>query len=252
MGKQPAFQFYPGDWTRDMDDYDLETEGAWIRIICRLWWAEKRGETTKPLKEWARILRKTEQKTLKIFQILIEKRIASGSILDNQNITIISRRMVRDEKLSLMRRQVGSLGGNPNLIKTKNILDNQTDNQKPTPSSSNLHTSSSTSKKTTIELPEGVKKETWDAFIEMRKIMKAPLSVYATKLIIANLIKLSNNNGDGMNLILEQSIANNWKGVFALKENYGTGTFGRTGTPVKKAGRAESDGKPYPVDHEFS
>lgn len=122
MGKNPAFQFYPGDWTRDMDDQDLEVEGAWIRIICRLWWSEKRGEATKPLKEWARILRKTEQKTMKIFQILFEKHIASGSILDNQSVTIISRRMVRDDQISQVRRISGSLGGNPILLKTENNL----------------------------------------------------------------------------------------------------------------------------------
>jgi hypothetical protein len=152
MGKNPAFQFYPSDWTRDMDDQDLEIEGAWIRIICRLWWSEKRGEATKTLKEWARILRKTDKKTMKIFQILFEKHIASGSLLDNQNITIISRRIVRDNEISQIRRASGVLGGNPKLIKTSNILDNQTVNQKPTPSSSSS-SSIKNNKKNIIGIP---------------------------------------------------------------------------------------------------
>ena len=142
MGKNPAFQFYPSDWTRDLDDQDIEVEGAWIRIICRLWWSEKRGEATKPLKEWARILRKTEQKTIKIFQILIEKHIADGSILDNQNVTIISRRMKRMVEISKLRYEVGLKGGNPALKKTENNLDNQSSNQNARSSSSS---SSSTS-----------------------------------------------------------------------------------------------------------
>lgn len=136
MGKQPAFQFYPGDWTRDLDDQDLEIEGAWIRIICRLWWSETKGEATKPLNEWARILRKTEQKTMKIFQILIEKHIADGSLLDNQNITIISRRMKRMVEISKLRYEVGLKGGNPSLLKTQNNLVNQTSNQNVRSSSS--------------------------------------------------------------------------------------------------------------------
>lgn len=136
MGKNPAFQFYPADWTRDLDDQDLEVEGAWIRIICRLWWSETRGEATKPLKEWARILRKTEQKTIKIFQILIEKHIADGSILDNQNITIMSRRMKRMVEISKIRYEVGLKGGNPALRKNENNLVNQTSNQNPRSSSS--------------------------------------------------------------------------------------------------------------------
>lgn len=132
MGKNPAFLFYPGDWTRDLDDQDLEVEGAWIRICCRLWWSDTRGQATKPIREWARILRKTEKKTTEILKILIEKGIASGSVLDNQNSTIISRRMVKDNEISKIRREVGKLGGNPNLKKSSTELLNQSDNQNPT------------------------------------------------------------------------------------------------------------------------
>lgn len=142
MGKDPSFQFYPSDWTRDLDDQPIEIEGAWIRICCRLWWSPTKGEATKTLQEWADVLRKTNKKTMKIFQILIEKGIASGSTLDNQNITIISRRMKRDWEIRQMRRVVGSLGGNPALKKNENNLDNQSANQKCPPSSS-----SSSSKK---------------------------------------------------------------------------------------------------------
>lgn len=136
MGKNPAFQFYPADWTRDLDDFDLEIEGAWIRIMCRLWWSPERGKMTKTLRDFARILRKTEKKTLKILQILIEKGVASGQILDNQNITIISRRMVKDDKISQIRKEVGKLGGNPGLKKIRSNLDNQSSNQNSQSSSS--------------------------------------------------------------------------------------------------------------------
>lgn len=140
MAKNPAFQFYPGDWTRDLDDQDLEIEGAWIRICCRLWWSDTPGEMTKTIKEWSRILRKTEKKTTKIFQILIEKGIASGSILDNQNITVISRRMVKDFRISQIRRASGRMGGNPDLKKNMKNLVKQSSNQNPTPSSSSSYT----------------------------------------------------------------------------------------------------------------
>ena len=45
------------------------------------------------------------------------------------------------------------------------------------------------------------------------------------------------------------AIRNDWAKIGG-KSN-GTGNIGRSGATVKKAGRAESDGKPYPVDHEF-
>ena len=136
MGKNPAFQFYPSDWTRDLDDQDLEVEGAWIRICCRLWWSQ--GKATKTLREWSNILRTHPNKTGVILKTLLTKSICGGEYLDNQNITIISRRMVKDIKLSEVRRAVGSMGGNPILKKIDVVLDNQTDNQNPTPSSSTL------------------------------------------------------------------------------------------------------------------
>jgi hypothetical protein len=141
MGKNPAFQFYPSDWTRDLDDQGLDIEGAWIRIICRLWWADEKGKATKSLREWSNILRTHPNKTGVILKTLLTKKICDGCFMDNQNITIISRRMVSDWKISQIRKAVGKLGGNPNLKKRDVVLLNQTDNQKSTPSSS-----SSTSK----------------------------------------------------------------------------------------------------------
>ena len=143
-GKAPSFQFYPGDWTRDLDDFDLEIEGAWIRLCCRLWWSPERGKMTKTLKEYAKILRKSEKKTMVILNFLLTKGISSGIILDNQNITIISRRMVKDNELSIIRQRVGKLGGNPGLKKIQDNLFNQTPNQNATKSAS-LHLQSSSS-----------------------------------------------------------------------------------------------------------
>lgn len=130
MGKQPAFLFYPGDWTRDLDDQDLILEGAWIRICCRLWWSPIRGQAKKNLTEWSYILRTHPNKTKVILKTLLQKGIATGEYLDNQNITIISRRMVKDSRISELRRDVGKLGGNPGLKKIRENLVNQTPNQK--------------------------------------------------------------------------------------------------------------------------
>lgn len=149
MGKNPAFQFYPSDWTRDLDDQDLEIEGAWIRICCRLWWSDERGKATKSLKDWSHILRTHPNKTGVILKTLLTKKICDGSYLDNQNITIISRRMVKDYEISKIRREVGKLGGNPGLIKINNNLDNQnlskTASLLSSSSSSNIKTYSPTS-----------------------------------------------------------------------------------------------------------
>lgn len=76
-------------------------------------------------------------------------------------------------------------------------------------------------KETIFILPEKIKKETWDAYLEMRKAIKKPATEHAKKLIINKLLSMT----DDPNAVLEQSIANSYQGVFPLKGgNNGTGT----------------------------
>jgi hypothetical protein len=144
MGKNPAFQFYPSDWSRDLEEHPLDIEGAWIRICCKLWWSENPGNLTKTLPQWAKILRESSKKTDKILKYL-----SSNSICDllNQNgdITVISRRMVRDEYIRKIRKEAGEKGGNPALKKDIDLL-NQISNQNASKSQPlHLQSSSSTS-----------------------------------------------------------------------------------------------------------
>ena len=121
MSKNPAFQFYPSDWTRDLDDHDLEIEGAWIRICCRLWWSPEKGQITKTIKEWASVLRKSKKRTIEIINIILNSDIADGEYLEDKKIaTLINRRMVKDEVLRQIRIESGSMGGNPKLTKKYN------------------------------------------------------------------------------------------------------------------------------------
>jgi phage replication O-like protein O len=73
-----------------------------------------------------------------------------------------------------------------------------------------------TIQKTVYELPEWINSETWEAFLEMRKKIKEPLTDYAISLMLKKLERLR-SAGDDPNEVLNESIMNNWKGVFALK-----------------------------------
>ena len=66
------------------------------------------------------------------------------------------------------------------------------------------------------KMPDWLNKETWDAFLEMRKIKKAIPTENAKVLLIRELEKLR-LAGDDPNEILNRSIMNSWKGVFSLK-----------------------------------
>jgi hypothetical protein len=73
-----------------------------------------------------------------------------------------------------------------------------------------------------ITLPPFVEKTTWDNYIDMRIKKRARPTIHAVKLIIKDLTKFK-EQGQDVNLIIEQSIKNNWTGIFALKDgNNGT------------------------------
>jgi len=158
--KAPAFQFYPADWQRDLSEHPLEIEGAWIRICCALWWSETPGLATKPLTNWARVLRVGERKCFSIITYLHNQNIADVVIQDS-TITISSRRMVKDEYIRNIRRSAGSRGGNPSLKRREKtpVLDNQSllnqnGEQKPTPSSSSSKKKENIKRKKSFETAE--------------------------------------------------------------------------------------------------
>jgi hypothetical protein len=71
-------------------------------------------------------------------------------------------------------------------------------------------------RKDDVVIPSFVDKATWGDFLEMRKKMKATPTPRAIRLIFTQLGKLM-NEGNPPNQVLEQSIMNNWKGVFPLR-----------------------------------
>lgn len=85
-----------------------------------------------------------------------------------------------------------------------------------------------------VELPEKVKQETWNAYLEMRRSIRKPANLDAQRLIIKKLLKM----GGDMNAILEQSIMNSWQGVFELKEG---GNGNRTNTYRRNYGAEKRD-----------
>ncbi len=61
-------------------------------------------------------------------------------------------------------------------------------------------------------------RRTFIDFIEMRKFIKAPLTERALRMIIKDTFELGHGEPETMRAVLEQSIKNNWKGVFPIKE----------------------------------
>lgn len=62
-------------------------------------------------------------------------------------------------------------------------------------------------------------RQAFSEFIEMRKVMKAPLTAYGLKLAISKANKLSNGNPELARAIVEQSIERSWKGLFSIEDD---------------------------------
>lgn len=81
---------------------------------------------------------------------------------------------------------------------------------------------------------ESVKQEIYE-FIKMRKLMKKPLTDRALKLLISKLKKLSSIPAEQVQ-ILDNSIMNNWQGIFPLKNNSGYQNNNYGNSEVKRDG----------------
>lgn len=158
MGKMPAFQFYPGDWRKDVGVQSLDyfDRGVWHEMLCLMHESERRGVlvlnghamTGEML---ARLLGLDKQILTTTLTTLLTSGVASR---EAETGALMCRRMVRDEKLREIRAEAGKKGGNPILLNQKPTTTvNHDGKQNPTPSSSvsSLTTSSTT------ELPEGAK-----------------------------------------------------------------------------------------------
>ncbi len=69
-------------------------------------------------------------------------------------------------------------------------------------------------------IPEWIDKDIWLSFLEVRKKQRAVPTDRAKELLFKELEKLK-SSGNDPNEVLNQSIMNNWKGVFALRNNGG-------------------------------
>lgn len=83
----------------------------------------------------------------------------------------------------------------------------------------------------TYSIPSWIKPETWEAFMEVRKKLKAPNTPHAITLLIKKLTTLKEQGFDPTEVINE-SISNGWRGVFPLKRSGNGQRMGGPGLPI--------------------
>lgn len=149
MRKAPAFQFYPGDWMRDVPlrACTVAARGLWIDLLCLMWDGNPRGY----LRVGERVLDERALSSLvgvplATLRVSLRELIENGVVSRAEDGALFSRRMLRDEEIRNARAQGGKLGGNPQLVGVKVNHEvgpkvNQTPNLRPTPASSSASAS---------------------------------------------------------------------------------------------------------------
>lgn len=99
MSKQPAFQFYPADWLKDtsLQMCSFATQGIWMHILCRMWEQEERGKITGTPEEFCRLIGCCNAEFVNFLQEIRQKFVADVTEC-NGNVTLINRRMYREQK----------------------------------------------------------------------------------------------------------------------------------------------------------
>lgn len=134
-------------------------------------------------------------------------------------------------------KEIGKLDGekvetknnNRKLINNSNNLKDKESKKEDTNNTQIEHVEKKTcrKKKKTISYDEQIAEYTQNedlqnalkAFLQMRSFIKKPMTEYALKLMLKKLDEIGNTD-DAKIAILNQSITNNWQGIFPLKNEY--------------------------------
>lgn len=124
MSKQPAFQFYPGDWQKDtaLRCCSAAARGIWIDLLCMMYEAPQRGVLrTKSGQKLSPISIKTLSSSIagccpKLIQELIDNGVVRVARKDG---ALYSKRMIRDELRHRHWTMNGKKGGSKPKAKPK-------------------------------------------------------------------------------------------------------------------------------------
>lgn len=245
MAKLPAIQWYPNDWQNDIGVQSLgfEERGIWWEVLQRMHQTEARGKMVMNGRamtdeEIAHVIHCDVAK----FQQALNQIFSKGVASRDEAGALMNRRMVTDENLRNTRAACGALGG---LQKASNSVAKHV--AKSTPSSSSSVTSSvstSTPTKTkdiaSLFIPEDLKPNEPEILIWLA-YKRERGQTYRPKGMTALFARLREIPPHLRKASIEQSMANNWSGLFQVKGDF-DGKNKSTGAPSPAAGKYSTVG----------
>ena len=135
MTKQPSFQFYPGDWTKDPDLKVCShfARGLLVDLLCAMFEAKHRGLLARQdgITPWTdrQIVGMSPGGEVDEKLSALHELEVNDVLKRDGNGVLYSARMVRDEELRKMRAEYGSKGGAKTQSNSKQT-EQQTEQQK--------------------------------------------------------------------------------------------------------------------------
>ena len=182
----------------------------WFQLLELLCLTDKQVYDYNNPASWRLLLAEThvtEDTATKILQLLADLGAIDAEL--HKRKIIWSQNLIENLELVYRRRATG-VPERPVIV-----------NKKPVNANKNRQTKQDKTKLNNINMiPDFIDKETWNAFLEMRKKIRAVPTEHARDLLIKKLEELR-DAGDDPNEVLKRSIMNSWKGIFPLKGGQG-------------------------------
>ena len=237
----PYLPLYTGDWIKDCNVLSLEAEAAWLRIIFKMFNSGKQSSYKVPTKALQNLWRVSEEKVLCIIEELQDNDIC-GLVVEDRYITFISRRYEKENRISEIRKEAVSKRQDRNKDDTntptndlQNAYKTDTNNvQNAEIEIENNNIDNTKIDNTTKKISSNTRgKKGFDysgieeSFVPILRMWldykKGRGQTYKTQksfeLMAEQLIQLSRGDPQTADMIVKQSMANNWAGLFELKTN---------------------------------
>lgn len=210
--KAPAFQFYAQDFLTGTLDMTMEEKGIYITLLSIQW---SKGEIPKERlgllihRDWNGVPDMVKKKFTDL-----------GNTVINERLHLQKQKM---DEFREKQRLNGLKGGRPLKNKTQTKPKDKPNKSSSIEDRSKKIEVRKKKKEIEVELPfaSEIFSETWDAFLQMKwdahKFKYK--SIASMKRQLLNLVNLSGNDETRAIQILNQSIANQWSGIFEIKNN---------------------------------
>ena len=205
-----------GDYARDTGHLTLLEHGIYLQLM-RLYYTTERP-LTADLDRLCRAISARSDDERKAVSAVLEDFFTQDG--DGWHQKRIDAEIAKFQDRSATNSEIGKLGGRPKkptenpqeseTVSNGNPQITLTTNHKPLTKKKHSATANA------VALPDWLPQDAWDAFVETRVRIRAPLTDRAKTLAVRELSKLR-DQGHDCRAVLEQSVLNGWRGLFAPK-----------------------------------